>query len=92
MAIRSPVFYELDRHKWPVEDVLPGDAVSSPGVLAWKLIEKNNSQVVQYRLSHAPFMIIGVEVSEASRGKLYTYYVLTRHGVLVILKIDPDKD
>lgn len=80
MVERPPKFHVLNRNYWPTGDILPGDVAISPGVTAWHMTDGDVTQ--QRQLAHAAFFIVGVMLT----GNVYTYYIYTRHGIMIVLK------
>lgn len=88
---RPPKYHHLDSLYWPAGEVLPGDIAIAPGTIAWKLSEQINESR-QLRLALSPFLIVGLEITQSAKGgELYTYYLLTRHGILIVLRDEEQK-
>lgn len=76
-------------------NVLPGDGVQGPGTFAYKAADFANRNEDRHTrpliLAHAPLLVLSRQPGipgevEPLNADLCTFVVLSRHGILVILK------
>jgi hypothetical protein len=83
---RQPKFHSFEGLGWDYDDVLPGDLGVAPGTIAFKFFENGDSY--SYTLTRSPFLVLSVIVSKYREdGRLYVYYLLTHHGILLTIRI-----
>lgn len=82
----SPKFHHFDGVDWDYDDIFPGDQIVAPGTMAFTLVD-DEERSSRFKLARSPFLVISVSAEGLNDGrKVYTYTVLTRHGLLAIVK------